>query len=316
MDIQEEIIQGQLQQIEHLSKSVDYFEKSHVKAVLGEVREWADGKYKKTPQGWVHLTDTSKKTSLAEEFLLEIDPFLQERVEKIVKWIEDDYAKKNIIYIVKPWERESIYLGLVSKLMKVIGQHAKPTDTLLDTEVKVARDGSVVISSSIEREGKQYYMFTQAISAGGYNIQSYHYRYLKDTNLPKLKVESGFEKPYEEKIKKLGKIEKIQKEIEMYEKWIKTSEDKIKLVNSLSDDELLDTHTYKRNDRPTWEKVIENGADKNFDFSKEKFEASEKQYRDSSLEGLRREVLHNIKRIKSLSKDLNKLKLKMEEQLK
>jgi hypothetical protein len=125
--------------------------------------------------------------------------------------------------------------------------------------------------------------------AGGYNIQRLHYRYITKTNLPKTNNNS-ISSEYAAKIKKMSKLEKLNLEIKNWEARIEQNTKHIEWAKSLSDDEILERYRNGENvsrskltSAPSWEEIVKRGADKNYDYSEEKYNTSIIDYKNSNI---------------------------------
>lgn len=280
---------------------------SRRKAVVGEIHEWQGGKFRKTPIGWERVADpTSKRNSVIEELIHQLEPNVLTLLDRWEDQFEEQFEKPMTEY-----DREMARLQMLADIVNAFEKYTKPSDAMSDLRTYNSPKGSFEISAHITRDGVTYPFRTEVIYAGGYNIQKLHFRYLTSTKLPQtgnktLTTEIG------EKIKRLTKLEKLNKEIEYFEKLTKVSEEKIAKINSMTDEDILSENKYwSEKERPTWEIIIERGADKNFDYKKEKFEESERLYRQSIIDNARNDVSHQQLRIKGFQKDIEKIKGKI-----
>lgn len=141
-------------------------------------------------------------------------------------------------------DREYLELAYVASLIGAVGSYIKPTDVLENMHLNSSVKG-FEIYSNVDREGIKYRFETEAISAGGYNIQQFHYRYITKTNLPAI-----FNKPLkqvEARIKYLNEADKLEKKIQEQKDVIKRYEatiEKLKLITKegikkqIEDDEI------------------------------------------------------------------------------
>jgi hypothetical protein len=156
---------------------------------------------------------------------------------------------------------------------------------------------------------------TEAIVAGGYNIQRAHYRYLTKTNLPKT-GQSAVAQSYAAEIKKLTKVEKLNYEISNFERDIEKIDSKLPANSSLTDAQiaqiLKDEGHYSHNN-PSWEQIIKNGAAKNYNNSEEEYNAAVAGYQADGINFWKTQnVEWPTKRRKSLEKEIAKLRTKVE----
>lgn len=99
-------------------------------------------------------------------------------------------------------------------MMKVLEESDKLVRAKMTTEL-----GKIVGDIVIKRKGKEYHIETQAIGAGGYNIQQYHYRYLVKSDLPKKQAPKSFDKLDAEE-KRVRLISGAKRRIEYLDKLI------------------------------------------------------------------------------------------------
>ena len=136
------------------------------------------------------------------------------------------------------WQKEMIKLNLTYDLVKSIETYTLPTDTLISFSSYTSVKGNIEISAKIGRGEDTFYLTTEAIYAGGYNIQKLHYRYITKTNLPRTKSDT-VAKIYAEKIKKMTKLQKLNLEIEQNLKSIELDDKEILKNSAITDDQIL-----------------------------------------------------------------------------
>ena len=102
----------------------------------------------------------------------EIEKYQANKKDNLVKWMTQNLEKD--IYF---WRLQIKY-----KLFSSLSRYIRDTDTISDVSLFNGAKG-LQISCYVEREGKKYPFETEAIIAGGYNIQCLHYRYITKTTL-------------------------------------------------------------------------------------------------------------------------------------
>jgi hypothetical protein len=217
-----------------------------------------------------------------------------------------------------PYDRELVRLNIIYDMLRSIESYTLPTDSLLEINARTSAKGNIEISANIEREGLRYYLNTEAIIAGGHNIQRIHYRYITKTSLPKT-GQSEISQSYAAKIKKMSKLEKLNDEIKNWEVRIKKNEEDIAWAVTLTDDEVLKKYRSGENpmrkvfkDDPSWEEMVKNGADKNYNFDKNQYETAMADYRKSNIEFWKRvnitwkeqDIVTGLKEIAKLRKKI------------
>ena len=250
----------------------------------------------------------NSKNNVLKKILDRIQPDIDSLLEKYKQSFEKQFEKSMTKY-----DEELARLTIIFDLVKSIGNHTKPDDDLKAITTSVSPKGNLEIDAIIVRDGVEYPLSTEVIYAGGYNIQRLHYRYITKTRLPKSSTNELADE-YKKKIKSMTNIEKMRKEIEGYEKRIKSNEERISASKKLDDDEILDLLKQKDDyfQWPTWDELVSRGADQNYDYSEEKFNQSKK-------EGIARSIafwkFQNIespeKNSISLKKEIDKLEKKL-----
>jgi len=227
--------------------------------------------------------DIKHKNELIDNILTVIEPIL----EKLLVKYEVAYYEETGRHYTE-FQKECDVLYLIFDMVKSIEKYTKSTDKLISLKTRYSNKGNLEISSEIKRDDKIYSFLTEVIIAGGYNIQKLHYRYITKTSLPKTN-NSELTNFYAEKIKKLNKKEKLQKEIENDKKIISACEKEIDESIKLTDKEILDLlskeeygrflltswseldpecHAKQNNTKDSWEKQHKEYVNDRIDFWK------------------------------------------------
>lgn len=258
----------------------------------------------------------SNQGSFSQSVLTALNPTIITMVADIKNWIEEDYKKKNKgeELKLKEWDVEMIRLQLISDMLKSFEKYTDPTDSLVTIRANKGRKG-IEILATIERNGDNYEYYTEAIGAGGYNIQSFHYRYLTKTKLRSSSIQSNpLSVEYIQKIKRMSKVEKINNDIKNFERDIEKIDAKFADIANITDAEILELVTQDANyfSWPTWEEIVSRGADKNYNYSEEEYNQRKK---DEAIRKIEFWKTTNIewpaKRRVSLEKEITKLKSKL-----
>lgn len=222
---------------------------------------------------------TESRHSIYDDMLLRAEPELK-RLVNMIEQAEIDAGHAPMT----AWARKMTELQLTADLLMAMSKHVLPSDELVDATFRYDKKG-LAIRSTIIRDTQTYYFNTFAIGAGGHNIQRYHYRYLTETNLPKIKPVKPQELiDKENAIKRMSKAEKINKEIESYKEQIAKREAEIANLKAMSDEELLElSDTWKLYKDVTWDEIIRRGADKNYDYSEDVYNKKKTEARAESL---------------------------------
>lgn len=177
------------------------------------------------------------KTPIKEAILLQLEKPINDLTARIIESEKQAYLKNVGKELnVTPWMEEMIRLSLVIDLMKALQNYILPTDELVGLNWYEGPKG-IEISAGIEREGTRYLFVTEAITAGGYNIQRFHYRYIVKSKMPR--VNGGLATEYQNQYKKLTKIEKLEKEIENLQNMINKYQTRIDYLTPMSHEELI-----------------------------------------------------------------------------
>lgn len=181
------------------------------------------------------------------------------------------------------WQKEIVKLNLTYDLVKSIETYTLPTDTLISFSSYTSVKGNIEINAKIGRGEDTFYLTTEAIYAGGYNIQKLHYRYITKTNLPRTKSDT-VAKIYAEKIKKMTKLQKLNLEIEQNLKAIELDDKEILKNSALTDDQILEILVKDDKYRTltkTWDEIPSDAPAK--EWGKEKWEEHQKSYIADSI---------------------------------
>ena len=260
----------------------------------------------------------SIKNNVLTHILDELEPTIEKMSNSIVEKINTKY-KEDDRRLLTDYDKEMIKLDLIIDLIKSVEKYTKPNDKLIKLSSNVSIKGNIEINATIQRDGTDYSLFTEAIYAGGYNIQVLHYRYLTKTNLPST-GESTIFKQYREKKKKMNKIERLNNDIKSLEDAIESDTELIKRNKEVTDEQILNDpdkegENWKVMDI-TWDEMVRRGADKNYKYDKEFFELEKEKYRKSKLEFWRKiHIDSRIQRIEALKKQLIKLNTKLNQEL-
>jgi hypothetical protein len=243
----------------------------------------------------------------------EVLTILEPRVEKLMNTYQTNYQLK---FKKSPskFDLECTEAYLVFDIIKSFGKYTKEGDTIVEIKSSTSIKGNLEINGVIKRDNVDYNFRTEAIYAGGHNIQRLHYRYLTKTKLPQ--SISPIVKEFNERIKKMNKVQRLEEDLKRVESVKTKMLAGIEKYSKMNDDELLEEskkgpYYYEF---PTWEIICERGADKNYDYSEEKYINHVKESKQKDLETFKKHnILHPQMRIPQLDKDIKKIKTKIEE---
>ena len=118
---------------------------------------------------------------------------------------------------VTAYEIELYSLGLQIDALKAFGRYILETDAIEVKKISVDAE-TIVFEVSVTRDGKTEMIVAEVITAGGYNIQCFHLRYILKTNLRSLQV-SDMERELLAKRKKMTAEQRIAEDRERATKW-------------------------------------------------------------------------------------------------
>ena len=248
------------------------------------------------------------KTPIKEQILLQLEKPINDLTAQIIESEKQAYLKKVGKELnITPWMEEMIRLSLVIDLMKALQNYILPTDKLITMNWYGGAKG-IEISADIERDGANHHFLTEAITAGGYNIQRFHYRYIVKSKMPR--VNGGLATEYQNQYKKLSKIEKLEKEIENFQNRINEYQARIDELTPMSKEELIvelgKHHMYAwRVNTTKWEDVDKEW----YEGTKEEWEADNQKLIENGIISM---IEWDVKRPKRYIKDFEKKILKLQ----
>ena len=255
----------------------------------------------------------SNQNNIVNVILDSLEPTIVEMVAATEKWFVETFKQEFTKY-----DRESARLNLIYDMVKSIEMYTLPTDSLITLNVRKSAKGNIEISSQIQREGTTYSFMTEAIYAGGHNIQRLHYRYIVKTDIPKTGA-SEISKEYSEKIKKMSKLEKLNQEIQSYEVRIKRATEDAETNSKLTDAEIVQSIKDNSKDSwyewPTWDEIVSRDAAKNYN-NDESFYNSERDngiakriasWKQMNIEWKRKSAVDYQKTLKKLQAKLDSM---------
>ena len=254
------------------------------------------------------LNEAYNPNDIINVVLDKLEPTIQEMLAEIQKWWLNEFEKP-----MTAFEIEMNRLGLIIDMAKAFGKYTKPTDILYSIDATRGVKGSIDIHAVIERDGVKYPFDANAIYAGGHNIQRLHYRYITKTNIPQTN-RADAAKPYEEKIKRMTKAQKINAEIKMYEDRIAKNNEDVRVNSALTDEEIIaKIKADKTNiDWPSWEEMIRRDAAKNYNNSEEEYMQAQEENAARVFKGWKhRNITWKQENTKMLQKEVDKLKAKL-----
>jgi hypothetical protein len=214
----------------------------------------------------------SNEKSIIEVLLDKLKTPISDLLVKYEESYEKTFERK-----MSEYDKEIAKWMITGDMVASIEKYTQPTDELESVESSTSRKGNLEIYAKIKRDDKVYNLNTEVIVASGM-VQRAHYRYLTKTNLPKT-GNKEFTSAIAEKIKKLTKQQKIEKEINDFEKQIKKTEEELKQNQGKSDEEILDILSKGEHGSfmtITWDEIVRRGADRNYD-GKSDFEQQQKE---------------------------------------
>ena len=189
-------------------------------------------------KSYSEFLNESKSNQLVNTILDALEPTIVDMINKIETAFLKANSDANYPKVFSEYDRELTRLTIIFDMLKSIESYTTPTDQLISLNSSTSRKGNLEITAQIQRDDTVYNLSTEVIIAGGYNIQIAHYRYLTSTNLPKT-GSSAITKEYSDKIKKMSKAEKLQKEIQFNQTRIENNQKLVDVNSTMSDSEII-----------------------------------------------------------------------------
>ena len=236
---------------------------------------------------------------IKEEILHQLEKPINDLTAQIIESEKKIYLKKMGKELnVTPWMEEMIRLSLVIDLMKALQNYILPTDELVDMNWYGGAKG-IEISAGIERDGVRYHFLTEAITAGGYNIQRFHYRYIVKSKMPR--VYSDLAAEYVAKQKKMKTIDRLENELSNLNKTYEEKQTQFNTYSSMNRSQLIEamkdsnlfSWRYNAWKRDNDEEVLEEGI---------------KSLKQWNIEWPKRDMKNLLKRITKLNIKIDNLK--------
>ena len=210
---------------------------------------------------------------------------LEQRITEMVLGIETWFRKNHPKNPISEYDREIWRISITRDMVIAVEKYTKPSDTLIDIQSNRGKSGNIEIRAKIQRDGEVYDFNTEAIYAGGRNIQVLHFRYITKTKLPQT-GNNTIAKQYEVKFKKLTKLEKINKEIQNYNTRIEKNQIEVNANLQLNDDAIIEIikKDPKTSEWPTWKEIIKRDAAKNYNNDEQYFNKKQEEHMQGNIE--------------------------------
>lgn len=254
----------------------------------------------------------SKQDNIVNVILDALEPTILEMVNETEAWYEEKFKQD-----FTDFDREMARLNLTFDMVKAVETYTNPSDSLLSINVNTSVKGNIEITAKIKRDGVTYNFSTEAIYAGGYNIQRLHYRYITRTNIPKTGA-STISKEYSDKIKRMSKAERLNTDIKQYEDRVIKAQEDIAINSKLTDDEILQVLKGGNDwyEWPTWAEIVKRDAAKNYNNDEAYYNQKMKEGIANSIESWKRtNITWKEQSVVAWSKEIIKLQGKLEDLL-
>ena len=264
----------------------------------------------KNLKSYEQFLNESKQDNIVNVILDALEPTILEMVNETEAWYEAKFKRD-----FTDFDRQMTRLNLIFDMVKAVENYTQPTDSLLSINVITSVKGNIEITAQIQRGVDTYSFSTEAIYAGGHNIQRLHYRYITRTNIPKTGA-STISKEYSDKIKRMSKAEKLNAEIKQYEARVAKAQEDLAINSKLTDDEIVQKLKDSKDwyEWPTWAEIVKRDAAKNYN--------NDEAYYNQEMEGGIADSIKSWKRtnitwkeqsVVAWTKEITKLQNKLED---
>lgn len=149
-----------------------------------------------------------------------VDAVVCQNWELVIDYIQraEDWQKSTLKEKYRPWsdlDKQFSALSCIGDLVSAMVKVITKEDILVRSSI-IVYNGGLEGDIVIDRDGQEFTISTKSVSAGGYNIQSFHYRYLIKSSLPKLKVPKDALELITKERSRLSTIEFKKKNLERY----------------------------------------------------------------------------------------------------
>lgn len=253
----------------------------------------------------------NKTNSTGHKVMDEIIDAIKPDLDKVINAYKKEAIKDGKGFTKR--DEEYVELLYTFKLAQSIGNYVKPDDSIENIKFSLSPKG-YTISAKINRDGMLHDLITEAILAGGYNIQTLHYRYITDTTLPS--VNNTLVDPINEKIKKLKKEDKIKSEIERLSKVKDDLEAEVKELSSLTKTDFVKNWEKKQLDNNftlDWDLLSEEAKNINYNNNKENFYNNVEKWKEEDWKRHLKWLDIKQNNLKTVQKDIDRNKKKLEQ---
>jgi hypothetical protein len=261
-------------------------------------------------KSYEQFLNESSQDNIVNVILDALEPTILEMVNETEAWYEAKFKQD-----FTDFDREMTRLNLIFDMVKAVETYTQPTDSLLSINVTTSVKGNIEITAQIQRGIDTYSFSTEAIYAGGHNIQRLHYRYITKTGIPKTGA-STISKEYSDKIKRMSKAEKLNAEIKQYEARVTKAQEDIAINSKLTDDAIIQVLKDKKDwyEWPTWKEIVKRDAAKNYNNDEAYYNQEMEDGIASSIESWKRtNITWKEQSIVAWSKEITKLQNKLED---
>lgn len=161
---------------------------------------------------------------------------LEPITKRVVSYVKAEYKKDGRVFT--NFDKESTILGIQFNMVRSFTKYVKEGSTISNVKASMSYN-NITCSMIVRQDGEEHILHTDAVLAGGYNIQRLHVRFITNTTLPSKLNNAVMVKAVKAKVKKLGKYKSILKTKENYNKSITKKKEKFEILSRMTKKEII-----------------------------------------------------------------------------